>query len=556
MPRRRREENSLNRQEMAARSAYVHIPFCRQKCHYCDFAVHAIGSHAAAAGTSALMAGYVEALVREIRATAQLTGGHGQGSRHHAGGGGGGGGLTRRAPLQTVYIGGGTPSLLPASLLGRVLAEVDGCFGIAPDAEVTVEADPATFTACNLAELHAVGVNRLSVGAQAFQDKLLLAAGRTHSVDDTHAAIAAIAASPFAANWSLDLLFGLPEQTAGDWAESIALAVDAAPQHIATYGLTVEPSSAWGLRGYEENVSPLPRDGQVAKMFEAVHHTLTAAGYGHYEVSNFAKPGCESRHNKVYWEGRPFYGFGVGATSCDERLRVRRPRSIRSWQRWVDQLEARLDSTLAAATAGAAAAVSVGRSEPASSSDQMSSVKLGPELESVGVADGPGDLGGGGEAEASHPIDAVIGGLRTANGVSLQSLRDAAAGAAFAAGSTTGARSEGGAAQAATSGHGLGAEALERLWPLLLALQDQRLLELQVYQQEEHAAAVGDRPTRSADGCEHEPSMRGGSAWAGAVQGRVRLTAPAGFLLADGITAEIWGILDRDGHGADAAAGG
>ena len=420
----------------AAAAAYVHIPFCRRKCHYCDFAVHAIGSrHQRAASTDSLMRGYAEGVCREVRATARLQGAQG--------------------PLRTVYVGGGTPSLLPPPLLGRILAELRASFGLARDCHVTVEADPATFDRRQLEALAAIGATRLSVGVQAFQDRLLTAAGRTHGVADVHSALSAVAASPFRDSWSLDLMFGLPHQTLPDWRQSLSRALAAAPPHLSAYGLTLEPDTPWG-RSMTKGVAPLPREDTEVEMFELAHEMLTGAGYEHYEVSNFARPGQQSRHNWVYWEDRPFLGFGVGATSCDSNWRVRRPRNIRAWERWVDRLEA--------------------------------GEGWGPELE------------GGAEWEAREAVDAVIAGMRTARGVSLESLRRVARSCGTPA---AGAELRRGAPERGDPG---GDDELRSLRAALRRWQASGRVRV-----------------------EHE---------------RVRLTAPSGFLVADDVTAEVWRALE------------
>jgi oxygen-independent coproporphyrinogen-3 oxidase len=476
------------------------------------------------------MSSYVDTLIREIRATA-VTCANTAALRARRG----------RVfsdtvpePLQTVYLGGGTPSLLPVPLLGRVLEEIELCFGIATDAEVTLEADPATFTTQSLDAMHALGINRLSIGVQAFQNDLLTGAGRTHSAEDAHAAVAAVAASRFQANWSLDLLFGLPNQAATDWSESIAFAVGAAPTHISTYGLTVEPGSTWGLRGYEEDAAPLPREEAVAEMYEAMHSRLTVAGYEHYEVSNFAKPGMESQHNQVYWGGLPFWGFGVGATSCDTSLRVRRPRSIASWTRWVDELD--------------------DRTVQLSSNVETRSKSSVSRSAAIAKASGL-------QVEDVQPVDAVIAGLRTARGVSFHSLRNVAVEAAAGRGTCTGrsagtyVHSEANAMTPVRRGRRrTGVDPLERVWPLLLALQEQGLVELHVDQREDGLCSDENRvtmqPAAALHGSVGERLLPAADGWAQPVQGHVRLTASRGFLLADGITAEIWSALEKqESHG-------
>lgn len=200
-------------------AAYVHLPFCKRKCRYCDFPVVALGRDAGGAGSATpppAMADYVEAVLREIRAT----------RRQNA------------APLRSVYFGGGTPSLVPPGELARVLGLVREGLGLAPDAEVSLEADPGTFDAARLRDYAAAGVNRVSLGVQAFQDDLLRLCGRSHGAADVHAAIADVRAVGLGA-WSLDLISGLPHLTRPAWRDSLAAAVAAAPPHVSVYDLQV-----------------------------------------------------------------------------------------------------------------------------------------------------------------------------------------------------------------------------------------------------------------------------------------------------------------------------
>jgi oxygen-independent coproporphyrinogen-3 oxidase len=198
------------------RSAYVHLPFCKKKCLYCDFPVIAVGSRPGDERVQESMTAYVDALCREVAATRRLN--------------------DAAAPLQTLFFGGGTPSLIPPALLERIISAVDRAFGLASDAEVSIEADPGTFTADQLRTYCTLGVTRVSVGVQAFDEELLRVCGRAHGLADAYRAIEAVHAAGMP-SWSLDLMSGLPGLTEDGWQRSLAAAVDAAPPHISVYDL-------------------------------------------------------------------------------------------------------------------------------------------------------------------------------------------------------------------------------------------------------------------------------------------------------------------------------
>lgn len=295
-------------------SAYLHIPFCRRRCYYCDFPISVVGDRPPLArqGVSSFgtIAEYVEVLCQEIRTVAAS----GQ-------------------PLQTVFLGGGTPSLLTVSQLGHILEVLDQQFGIATDAEISIEMDPGTFDWMKIYGYRAAGVNRVSLGVQAFQADLLAACGRTHTPTDIDQAVALLNRAGIR-NFSLDLISGLPHLTLDRWQESLAAAIALAPTHLSIYDLTIEPGTAF-QRWYRPGVAPLPTEESTAEMYRMAQRTLTAAGYQHYEISNYAKPGYQCRHNCVYWRNRPYYGFGLGATSYVQGQRFSRPRTRRDYYQWV-----------------------------------------------------------------------------------------------------------------------------------------------------------------------------------------------------------------------------
>ncbi len=291
------------------KSAYIHIPFCRRRCFYCDFAISVVGD-TKHGGNSGTIARYLLALTQEIEQT--------PGSQD--------------APLETIFFGGGTPSLLTAEQLDRLLDTVASRFGIAPGAEIAMEIDPGTFDGAKLRGFQAYGVNRFSFGVQAFDDRLLEHCGRSHRVVDIDRAMQDLQAVGVT-NFSLDLISGLPTQTLEDWDLGLERAIGYKPQHLSIYDLTIEPGTAFGKQ-LRPGDRPLPSDETTAEMYRMAHEKLTAAGYEHYEISNYAKPGFQCRHNRVYWENRPFYGFGMGATSCVAGDRVSRPRKLQEYYDW------------------------------------------------------------------------------------------------------------------------------------------------------------------------------------------------------------------------------
>ncbi|HEY9763648.1 MAG TPA: radical SAM family heme chaperone HemW [Trichocoleus sp.] len=293
----------------APRSAYVHIPFCRRRCFYCDFPISVVGDHLRGEN-SGTVEQYVRVLCEEIEATPS----------------------SGRA-LETVFFGGGTPSLLSVKQLEQILQTLAQRFGLTSTAEVSIEMDPGTFDLAHLQGYRALGVNRISLGVQSLHDELLKACGRTHTVSDVQQAVDWLhqVNTP---SWSLDLISGLPHQTMTMWEEGLERAIALHPHHLSVYDLTVEPQTVFAHR-YQPGDHPLPTDEQTAQMYRLAQQHLTAAGFDHYEVSNYARPGHQCRHNRTYWENQPYYGFGMGATSYVKGQRYGRPRKIREYFEWV-----------------------------------------------------------------------------------------------------------------------------------------------------------------------------------------------------------------------------
>lgn len=326
---------------------YVHLPFCRQKCFYCDFPSYA--------GQAGRMAAYVEALLGELaREGAPLRAAWG--------------------PPRTVYLGGGTPTALPPALMERLLAGLrdflaadggpraeaarqdvsavraaaaagqaaaPGARGgaassdrardaAASDAlEFTCECNPGTVDAAYLSLLRAGGVNRLSFGVQTFDDALLRRIGRIHTAAEACVAVRQARAAGFR-NLSLDLMYGLPGQTRAGLEASVRQALALAPQHISIYGLQVEEGTAFA-RAQAAGRLALPSDEESEAMYDYMTTALPAAGYARYEISNFARPGFESRHNLGYWQDVPYLGVGAAAHSYLDGQRYENPRGIEEY---------------------------------------------------------------------------------------------------------------------------------------------------------------------------------------------------------------------------------
>ncbi|NES85272.1 MAG: coproporphyrinogen III oxidase [Moorea sp. SIO2B7] len=294
------------------RAAYVHIPFCRRRCYYCDFPISVLGDKTTS-GTFASIEHYVEILCLEIEITPVFG-----------------------VSIDTVFFGGGTPSLLPVAQLERILDTIERHFGITTGAEISMEMDPGTFTLEQLQGYKNAGVNRVSLGVQAFQDQLLQVCGRSHSSNDIFTAIDLIRQVGIS-NLSLDLISGLPHQTLAQWQSSLEEAIKISPHHISCYDLVLEPVTVFGKK-YQPGDSPLPTDEVTVQMYQLAQQILTSAGYEHYEISNYAHKGYQCRHNRVYWQNKPYYGFGMGAASYTQRQRFTRPRIRVQYYAWVKQL--------------------------------------------------------------------------------------------------------------------------------------------------------------------------------------------------------------------------
>lgn len=314
------------------RSLYVHIPFCLSICPYCDFVVVA---GAETRGPRNRIATFLAAIRREIELRADaLDAAWGPPGGQAARGQPRGGRPPGRPPLETVYFGGGTPSLLPAAGLRALIDLIRARFGLTPDPEITVEANPGPAERGDAAALAAAGVTRISYGAQALAAAALRTLGRRHRVADVSEAAAEARAAGIA-SVNLDLLYDLPGQSVAAFAETLEAALELRPDHLSLYALTLDDPEAEGLTGPGGDHLPTSRgarrwraaarvqqdEDRAAAMYEHAIARLEAAGFLGYELSNWARPGHQSRHNLAYWERRPHEAVGPGAHAFDGRAR-------------------------------------------------------------------------------------------------------------------------------------------------------------------------------------------------------------------------------------------
>jgi oxygen-independent coproporphyrinogen-3 oxidase len=299
---------------------YIHVPFCVSLCPYCDFVVVA---GAAARGPTNRIAAFTAALLAEVELRADALD-----ERF------GPPGTAQRPPLATVFIGGGTPSLLPSDVLEELLASVRRRFGVAVDAEVTIEANPGPDERGDAASLARVGINRISFGAQSLDPLELLRLGRRHRPADVADAVLE-ARDAGIASINLDLLYDIPDTSIGIWMETLEGALFLEPDHLSLYALTLDDPDAEGLTGPDGDHLPTTRgarrwrdvaipaqdEDRAAAQYHHAVHRLASDGWHGYEISNWSLPGHESRHNLAYWQRRPYEAVGPGAHAFDGRTR-------------------------------------------------------------------------------------------------------------------------------------------------------------------------------------------------------------------------------------------
>lgn len=275
---------------------YVHVPFCAAKCAYCDFY--------SLAGKPELWDAYVTRMITELQ---------------------------QKAPecqdwtVDTIYFGGGTPSLLGGERIAGMLHTIRDCYAVQPDAEITVEANPDSMTDAFLSQTRAAGVNRLSMGIQSAQDDALQALGRIHTFRQAQDAFFRARQAGFD-HLSVDLMYALPGQTLPQLEQSIDALLALQPEHLSCYGLTLEPHTPLGRQK-----PVLPDEDTQADMYLLLCRKMAEAGFEHYEISNFARPGYHSRHNSRYWKQSPYLGFGPGAHGDWQGMRYEMPRDLPAW---------------------------------------------------------------------------------------------------------------------------------------------------------------------------------------------------------------------------------
>jgi putative oxygen-independent coproporphyrinogen III oxidase len=290
--RKRPPEPPLPLVDPASFGVYVHVPFCLTRCHYCDFVTYT--------GMEGLRRPYAVALVEEAAMAVAALG-------------------PEPPPVTSVFVGGGTPTLLPAGDLARLLQRLRELLVFAPGAEVTVEANPETVDPAMAAGLAGAGVTRVSMGAQSFDDRVLAALGRVHDAARVEAAAATLRAAGVPAV-NLDLIYGGPGEDDRSWAATLEAAVALGPEHLSAYALTIEPATKFGRLVAAGRMAE-PAEDDLADRYGAACQVLAGAGYGHYEVSNWARPTHASRHNLTYWRRGRYLGLGAGAHEFDGTTR-------------------------------------------------------------------------------------------------------------------------------------------------------------------------------------------------------------------------------------------
>ncbi len=273
--------SNLNLTQLPPLSLYIHMPWCIKKCPYCDFNSHGLK------GTLPEQE-YINSLIMDLEQALPLIWGR---------------------SIQTIFIGGGTPSLFSGEAIDRLISSIRSRIKISPYAEITLEANPGTVEKHYIAEYAAAGVNRISLGIQSFNDQHLKVLGRIHSANEAREAIATVADN--FANFNLDIIYGLPKQSSEEAINDIQQAINAKPTHISAYNLTIEPNTHFAKFVPEY----LPEDDLCYQMQDAIINTLASNGYQRYEISAFAKNNLQSQHNRNYWEFGDYLGIGAGAHS-------------------------------------------------------------------------------------------------------------------------------------------------------------------------------------------------------------------------------------------------
>ncbi|MDD4801939.1 MAG: radical SAM family heme chaperone HemW [Syntrophomonas sp.] len=268
----------------AAIGIYIHIPFCLHKCEYCDF-------YSLPITDAEVLENYTRSIIRELEHRAESI----------------------KNPITTVFLGGGTPSLLKPQQVERILAAVFAGYKISGELEISLETNPATVNLQNIKDLKSVGVNRLSIGVQSFNDNELKALGRMHGGLEARMTLRDVVRAGFN-NYNIDLIYGLPNQTLASWQDTLNSAIEFNPQHISAYLLQLDDSTPMAQKVKTGTISLLDDEAEASLYYTALEF-LAEQGFHHYEISNFSRPGYECRHNLLYWQAREYLGIGCGAVS-------------------------------------------------------------------------------------------------------------------------------------------------------------------------------------------------------------------------------------------------
>jgi len=309
------------------RSAYVHIPFCHRRCFYCEFAVIPLGNKVETLKGygSKTVQEYLQFLFKEILS------------------------IEHKSPLSTIYVGGGTPSILDPAQIKELIDLFKENYGIDYGAEITMEIDPASFNEDDLYGFINAGINRFSLGVQSFNNQILQNSGRRHFRKDAEKSclwLKSVYDFGLIKSWSLDLIQNLPLSGFNEWQDDLKKAIKFLPPHISIYDLNIENGTVF-KKLVNLGKLKLPSDEEAFRNSESTHFILKNSGYSRYEISNYCLPRHQSRHNRVYWSGLGWWGFGQGSTSSPWGEKLTRPRVSKEYKEWViRQCELNLDSSL------------------------------------------------------------------------------------------------------------------------------------------------------------------------------------------------------------------
>lgn len=287
-----------------ANAAYIHVPFCIHRCGYCDFTV--------IAKRDDLIDVYLDCLELELQRE-----------------------MSRPQPVKTLFIGGGTPNYLPAKKLERLLSLLNEWFPLSVDAEFSIECNPEDFSSDRMQVMASYGVSRVSLGVQSFTTQHLKTLERGHNPDCVEDVVTRLRDHGFE-NIGFDLIYAVPNQSLAEWEQSLDAAINLAPQHLSTYGLTFEKGTSFWTRRMKQDLCQAEQELE-RDMYALAMERLPEAGFDQYELSNYAKGGFRCRHNQVYWNAEPYYGFGPGAAFYLDGIRSTRYRSVTGWIKRVQQ---------------------------------------------------------------------------------------------------------------------------------------------------------------------------------------------------------------------------